>query len=62
MVYPAQRDYNLRCREVLQQTGFMDFALSSVYLDTGIFQFCAVLYNYEVYISNATNEKSLVGD
>ena len=39
MVCPAQRFCCLRCREVLQQAGIVDWASSSVYLDTVIFQY-----------------------
>ena len=62
IVYPAQHDCNLRCREVLQQD--WDNGLSITFrmsLVTVIFQFCAATYNYEVYISNDTNEISLTG-
>ena len=49
----AERSYS--------KAGIMDLASPSVCLDTVIFQFCAVTYNYEVYISNDTNEISLTG-
>ena len=39
----------------------MDLATPSIYLDIVIFHFCAVSYNYEVNISNATNEISFTG-
>ena len=43
------------------KAGIMDLESPSECLDTVIFQFFEVTYNYEVYISNDTNEISLTG-
>ena len=61
MVYPAQHDSASVAERSYSKTGVMDLASSSVYLDTVIFQLCAVTYDYGVYISYDTNERSLTG-
>ena len=62
MVYPAQHDCSLRCREVLPQAGIVDWASSSVYLDTVIFQYYAIANKYRLYITNDTNDIFVMGE
>ena len=41
------------------KAGIMDVASPSVYLDTVIFQFCAIPSNYEVYIGNGISLRAI---